>query len=178
MTHTPDELKAAMEGTVAYLQGEILRPESNSLTRAGCESKAAILRAMLETFDEERAPWKSRAEIAEEHQAGWVHFHPEDFCHKCGGRNIKPWFVKSELWNKVASPNEIWCPQCFVEQYERVTGKQPCWELSIENIAALKQRDEAVRKVAEELYDCRFTYSHPFDEWAARLRAALEGKHE
>jgi hypothetical protein len=40
--------------------------------------------------------------------------HPEDFCEKCGGRNIT-WFAPSPLWNKYAVEYGILCPLCFVE---------------------------------------------------------------
>ena len=48
--------------------------------------------------------------------------HPEHVCHKCGGRNLKSWFVDSDLWNEhVRSGNQpgILCPQCFVELTEQ-----------------------------------------------------------
>jgi hypothetical protein len=70
--------------------------------------------------------------IEAQREAGWPDFHPEDFCHKCGGRNI-PWSVNSQLWNVVVRDvdgnvrdgfpeSEIICPQCFVEGYNAVAG--------------------------------------------------------
>ncbi len=48
--------------------------------------------------------------------------HPEDYCHRCGGPNIKTWFADSPLWNQVMRGgsinghepfNGIICPICF-----------------------------------------------------------------
>jgi hypothetical protein len=45
--------------------------------------------------------------------------HPEDFCDRCGGRNVKPWFAPSDVWNAVVGDEwSIICPQCFVELAE------------------------------------------------------------
>lgn len=41
--------------------------------------------------------------------------HPENFCNRCGCRNV-PWSAPNELFNEVnGSPNGIMCPQCFTE---------------------------------------------------------------
>lgn len=65
----------------------------------------------------------------------WPDFHPEDFCHRCGRRNIS-WFVASDLWNEAWTEAEaeggyqsVLCPQCFVELWERATGLRMTWEL-------------------------------------------------
>lgn len=64
--------------------------------------------------------------------------HPEDFCHRCGGRNIS-WSIDSDVWNAIMRPdgpdspwlwNEIICPQCFVELFtERFPNTG--WSLSL-----------------------------------------------
>lgn len=58
--------------------------------------------------------------IAAQRKRGWTEFHPEDYCHRCGGPNIS-WFALAEVWNPVMRPtndeawkwNEIICPICF-----------------------------------------------------------------
>lgn len=56
-------------------------------------------------------------EIAEQREKGWVDFHPEDFCHRCGGRNVYSWNAPNDIWNMVVGMNweGIVCPQCFTE---------------------------------------------------------------
>lgn len=53
----------------------------------------------------------------------WSDFHPEEFCHRCGKRNVS-WWVDSSIWNPVMRPAgvylrdgewEIICPPCFIE---------------------------------------------------------------
>lgn len=105
---------------------------------------AAVLRAYLDRLPE-KPEWKSQAELAKERDAGWIHFHPEDFCQRCGGRNITPWFAKSELWNRVAPRDVIWCPQCFVKIYEQTTDEKPCWELTIEVPEEMAFREAAMK---------------------------------
>jgi hypothetical protein len=63
----------------------------------------------------------TQAELDSQRRKGWPDFHPEDFCHRCGGPNIS-WSVDSEAWNSVMRPvcetgrwSEIICPICFVE---------------------------------------------------------------
>lgn len=72
------------------------------------------------------------AEIEEQRAKGWPDFHPEDYCHKCGGPNVVPWFTASELWN-IAVPEKVrgtvLCPRCFVIAYEKATGEKCCWKL-------------------------------------------------
>ena len=64
--------------------------------------------------------------IHDEREAGWPNMQPEDFCHRCGGRNIS-WWTDSDVWNLIMRPdgpgspwlwNEIICPQCFAELVE------------------------------------------------------------
>ena len=63
--------------------------------------------------------------IDEQRRDGWPDIHPEDFCHRCGGRNIS-WHIDSDVWNAVMRPegpdspwrwNEIICPACFSEMF-------------------------------------------------------------
>jgi hypothetical protein len=63
----------------------------------------------------------TQAELDAQEVKGWIAFHPETYCHRCGGPNIS-WHVASETWNRVMRPNgetgrwgEIVCPICFVE---------------------------------------------------------------
>ena len=72
------------------------------------KSSVVVNQANLDLLDAERA-------------SGWHNIHPEDYCHRCGGRNIL-WSAPSEVWNPVMRPggdksgwlwNEIICPSCF-----------------------------------------------------------------
>lgn len=63
----------------------------------------------------------TQAELDAQRRKGWTDFHPEAFCHRCGGPNVS-WHVDSETWNAVMRPagetgrwGEIICPVCFVE---------------------------------------------------------------
>ncbi len=61
-----------------------------------------------------------------------------DICQRCGQRNVCAWSVESPLWNLVTEGPAslgtnryvIWCPQCFTQEYERITGERPVWQLS------------------------------------------------
>lgn len=60
------------------------------------------------------------SEIDEQRAKGWPDFHPEDFCHRCGNRNVSSWYAPGELWNAVMGGvadewNGIVCPPCFTE---------------------------------------------------------------
>lgn len=70
--------------------------------------------------------------IAEQRQKGWLDFHPEDYCHRCGRPNIPSWWVDSEEWNRAALPHDILCPQCFVAAWTAVTGLTVSWELRLD----------------------------------------------
>lgn len=81
-----------------------------------------IVRVLLEQIDEQR-------------RRGWPNFHPEDFCHRCGCRNIS-WSIDSDRFNlamggqtAVHKWNGIICPQCFVELHEAATGLRCSWSL-------------------------------------------------
>jgi hypothetical protein len=74
-------------------------------------------------------------EIDAQREAGWPDFHPEDYCHRCGGRNVSSWFVDSDRFNDAFGPpevhpyNGIVCPGCFVEAHEKDTGLKTTWQL-------------------------------------------------
>jgi len=62
--------------------------------------------------------------IAEQRARGWPDLHPEDFCHRCGHRNLS-WYVDSALWVEAWAQAEpgiqsVLCPQCFAELWEKV----------------------------------------------------------
>lgn len=75
------------------------------------------------------------AEIDRQRSLGWPDFHPEDYCHRCGGRNVPSWFTAHALFNEAFGPpethphNGIVCPSCFVTEHERQTGSTTTWEL-------------------------------------------------
>lgn len=62
----------------------------------------------------------------------WPDMHPEDFCHRCGVRNIV-WSVESRWWNLAVEQlglarGAILCPACFLEGFELVKG-ETSWTL-------------------------------------------------
>lgn len=73
-------------------------------------------------------------QIAEQRAKGWPDFHPEDYCHRCGGRNCS-WFVDSDRFNAAMGPfgehrwNGIVCTGCFVALHAEATGLTATWEL-------------------------------------------------
>lgn len=83
----------------------------------------------------ELKPSVSIEEIDEQRRLGWPDFHPEDYCHRCGGRN-PVWWVDSDRFNMAFGPpeqhpyNGIVCPGCFVEAHERATGLRTVWKLT------------------------------------------------
>lgn len=73
------------------------------------------------------------AEIVRQRALGWPDFHPEEFCHQCGGRNVRSWFTQLDLWNAATTHVDrhdlaILCPQCFTEAWEEEYGSVT-WEL-------------------------------------------------
>lgn len=70
-------------------------------------------------------------EIDRERTLGWPNFHPEDFCHRCGGRNIYSWHAPNDVWNRVVGDrwNGIVCPQCFTELAREVGVEPTVWVL-------------------------------------------------
>ena len=73
--------------------------------------------------------------IAEQRRLGWRDWHPETFCHRCGGRNVQSWYVESDRFNLAFGPpdqhpyNGIVCPGCFVAAHEAATGMTVTWML-------------------------------------------------
>lgn len=74
--------------------------------------------------------------IERERTAGWPTIHPEDYCHRCGARNMV-WFTSADLW-KVATAawaaetgrEGICCPACFADLHEQATGNpRIIWEV-------------------------------------------------
>lgn len=72
-------------------------------------------------------------EIDEQRELGWSDFHPEDYCHKCGNRNIPSWSVDSDRFNAAFGSDHpyqgIVCPTCFVLAHEAATGLTATWRL-------------------------------------------------
>lgn len=63
----------------------------------------------------------TQAELDAQRRKGWPDFHPEDFCHRCGGPNTT-WWVANDVWDYVMRPGGAWeqwngiiCPSCFGE---------------------------------------------------------------
>lgn len=51
--------------------------------------------------------------IVAERERGWVNFHPEDYCHRCGRRNVV-WFAPEWPVVMAEQPWTILCPSCFI----------------------------------------------------------------
>ncbi len=73
-------------------------------------------------------------EIKEQRKLGWAEFHPETFCHRCGGKNVRSWFVAHEYFNSAVealglTSAAIICPGCFVVGHELTSGLWCTWEL-------------------------------------------------
>lgn len=74
-------------------------------------------------------------EIDAQRALGWPDFHPEEYCHRCGGKNVWSWHVDSDRFNTAMGPpaehqwNGIVCPGCFVELHEAATGMRCSWTL-------------------------------------------------
>ena len=76
--------------------------------------------------------------IVEQRAKGWVDFHPEDFCHRCGNRN-PVWYVDSDRWNLAVDHLDrgnltVLDPACFIELWEAKTGLKAAWDLTPRNI--------------------------------------------
>ena len=86
--------------------------------------------------------------IAEQRAKGWPDLHPEDFCHRCGHRNLS-WYVDSALWVEAWAQAEpgiqsVLCPQCFAELWERATGLRITWELRLDTAVLLSRLRRAL----------------------------------
>ena len=119
------------------------------------DAEAAVPLAEAMEAEYERLREQATAFIDREREAGWTHFHPEDFCHRCGRPNVPSWFVASPLWNGAMRPqgeaseqwNGIVCPPCFVELYEATTGVKCTRELrqdpdTLHSTSALTKKEE------------------------------------
>jgi len=53
------------------------------------------------------------AEIVQQRKLGWPDFHPEDYCHHCGQRNIC--WTSPEWVELTGSDGGILCPVCFAD---------------------------------------------------------------
>lgn len=76
-------------------------------------------------------------EVIRQRALGWPDFHPEEFCHRCGRRNVSSWYVDSDLWDAATEGRErggvdILCPPCFVELFERASQTSCSWELRLD----------------------------------------------
>ena len=73
-------------------------------------------------------------ELENQRRLGWPDYHPEDYCHRCGGRNLS-WWVDSDRFNAAFGSHSehpyegIVCPGCFVEAHEKATGLRTTWKL-------------------------------------------------
>lgn len=78
-------------------------------------------------------------EIDRQRSLGWPDFHPEDFCHRCGHPNTRSWFTARETWEEAKINgrwNEIICPSCFSELWERAIGRHATFELRLADVVA------------------------------------------
>lgn len=94
-----------------------------------CSLRAQGHQVTAETRDPE---W-----IKQQREAGWPDMHPEDFCHKCGTRNMswatvtrEDWLTATAAWAAETGREGICCPQCFAEMYDERTGRKACWILT------------------------------------------------
>lgn len=70
-------------------------------------------------------------EITRQRELGWPDFHPETYCHRCGGVNVPSWHVDPDLF-AMAFPDTahlIVCPGCFVVAHQQATGLMSSWKL-------------------------------------------------
>lgn len=98
-------------------------------------------------------------ELDAQHEAGWTDFHPEDFCHRCGNRNVS-WAIEGDVWASVMNRGEsdpwhgIVCIPCFTELHALVHGESAWHMVYDENgttrlsIASTAARDAQVLRDA------------------------------
>lgn len=74
-------------------------------------------------------------EIDRQRSLGWPDFHPEDYCHRCGCRNVECWFTPQDSWAEATLIGRQWnhiiCPACFTKLHEMSTGHRQIWEIRI-----------------------------------------------
>lgn len=75
--------------------------------------------------------------IKAQRETGWPDIHPEDFCHRCGTRNMlwcatsrEDWLTATEPWAAETGREGICCPQCFAEMHAENTGVATIWMLT------------------------------------------------
>jgi hypothetical protein len=90
--------------------------------------------AMLSNRDRPEKQAVTVAYLRRQKAAGWPDVHPEDYCHRCGNRNIS-WWINSHIWNAVmesafAPYDGIICPSCFGELFE-ACYPATSWELRL-----------------------------------------------
>ncbi|QDH93335.1 hypothetical protein QC999_gp15 [Microbacterium phage Cressida] len=90
--------------------------------------------AMLSNRDRPEKQAVTVAYIRRQKAKGWPDIHPEDYCHRCGNRNIS-WWINSHIWNAVmesafAPYDGIVCPSCFGELFE-ACYPATSWELRL-----------------------------------------------
>lgn len=78
--------------------------------------------------------WVDPEAIKLQRERGWPDFHPETFCHRCGGKNVRSWSVESDRFNAAVAALglnsvSIICPGCFVLGHEKATGMHCSWRL-------------------------------------------------
>jgi hypothetical protein len=105
-------------------------------------------------------------EIERQRELGWSEFHPEDYCHRCGGRNIV-WFVKNPIWNAAAEQHLILCPSCLVIAHEEATGEKHVWELRIDTPPPSELRD-LIQSVFDDSPHASTAY------WSSRIAKLVE----
>jgi hypothetical protein len=96
--------------------------------------------------------------------------HPENYCHRCGGRNIS-WFAPSLIWNEaVRDKGEpgIICPLCFVE-LAALVGYDTTWAITPDNVTS--DYDEQLAKRAARRIVTATVQTE--DEYAVIVRDAL-----
>lgn len=126
--------------------------------------------------DDESVPVEA---ITEQRAKGWPDFHPEDFCHRCGRRNIKAWF--SPEWPAlVGSHSGILCPQCFADHDRDAVWMLTRWhkpDADHESIlAAFLRSVSTLGDDAERVASCLLSagYQSSYQEPDAALRRPEE----
>lgn len=65
--------------------------------------------------------------------ANFPDMHPEDYCHRCGGRNVT-WYAPQDIWQEAVKYqlqrgiSGICCPSCLVQMHEAATGERLIWK--------------------------------------------------
>ncbi|TFB96544.1 MULTISPECIES: hypothetical protein [unclassified Cryobacterium] len=75
--------------------------------------------------------------IVQQRIAGWPEMHPEDFCHRCGTRNMlwaaatrEVWLAGTSKWAAETGREGICCPRCFADMHADQTGHSTTWMFS------------------------------------------------